>query len=508
MKLVTRRDWVRNLGGSVLGVPLSISRGEAEVTPEVLRFQPEIEPLVALMERTPREKCAEMVVEQMRRGVSYRQLLAALFLAGVRNINPRPPGFALHCVFVIHSAHIIGLESPSSSRLLPLFYALDNFKSAQERDARAGDYVMCSIQRALPAPERAAAELAAAMESWDQERGERAIVSLARHRGAAEILDSLWEYGARDYRNIGHKAIYAANAARTLNAIGWQYAEPVLRSLVLSLLDFGPDRHVNGYAFEDQCYSGNRKLVKETYSRLAAGWSGGNEDLEATGAVLESIRKSAPGEACQETSARLVKGAATAASVWDAVHLGAAELTMRCHPGAIIVGLHAVTSANALHHAWLAAASSQLRYLLLLQAVGWMTQFRAWAEQRQSGLRALKITELEGQNEAKSLDEALGAILSDIPEAADAAARRAFSLAREPAAREMFFTAAAGSVVGRADEVHYYKYQAALIEDVPLVSPRWRPHLSAAAVYYLKGKQAPESLPIQRAREALKKLAV
>jgi hypothetical protein len=35
-------------------------------------------------------------------------------LAGIRNINPRPPGFALHCVFVIHSAHIISLEAPAS----------------------------------------------------------------------------------------------------------------------------------------------------------------------------------------------------------------------------------------------------------------------------------------------------------------------------------------------------------------------------------------------------------
>ncbi len=38
----------------------------------------------------------------------------------------------------------------------------------------------------------------------------------------------MWEYGARDFRNIGHKAIYAANAWRTLQAIGWRHAEPVL----------------------------------------------------------------------------------------------------------------------------------------------------------------------------------------------------------------------------------------------------------------------------------------
>src|SRR5215468_12579255 len=133
---ITRRDLLQCVSGT-LASPLLLSRSEAQVTPEVLRFSAEIEPLVRLIENTPREKCAEMAVEQLRRGVSYRQVLAALFLAGIRNVNPRPPGFALHCVFVIYSAHLISLEAPADSRLLPLFYALDDFKASQERDAKA-----------------------------------------------------------------------------------------------------------------------------------------------------------------------------------------------------------------------------------------------------------------------------------------------------------------------------------------------------------------------------------
>jgi len=58
-----------------------------------------------------------MAVGQLRRSVSYRQFLAALFLAGIRNVNPRPPGFALHCVFIIHAAHLLGLEAPAEVRL-------------------------------------------------------------------------------------------------------------------------------------------------------------------------------------------------------------------------------------------------------------------------------------------------------------------------------------------------------------------------------------------------------
>ncbi|HEX2523489.1 MAG TPA: hypothetical protein VHP35_15305, partial [Terriglobia bacterium] len=135
MKPISRRDVFCGLTSAALcGVtralasPILLSREAAQVTPGLMKFRPEIEPLVSLIERTPRGQCAEMVVDQLRQGVSYRQLLAALFLAGIRNINPRPPGFALHCVFVIHSAHIISLEAPADLRLLPLFFALDDFK--------------------------------------------------------------------------------------------------------------------------------------------------------------------------------------------------------------------------------------------------------------------------------------------------------------------------------------------------------------------------------------------
>src|SRR5262245_53926884 len=202
---VSRRDAI-----GALVSPLLLSRLDAEVTPEVVQFRPEIEPLVQLIERTPREKCAEMAVEQLRNGVSYRQMLGALFLAGIRNVNPRPPGFALHCVFVIHSAHLIGMEAPADSRLLPLFYALDNFKTAQARDAgpQGDDYVMRPIRGPLPAPEKAAADLAAALETWDGERAERAAATMARHGLVSAAFEMLWRYGARDYRNIGHKAIY------------------------------------------------------------------------------------------------------------------------------------------------------------------------------------------------------------------------------------------------------------------------------------------------------------
>jgi hypothetical protein len=495
----------REVFQSLLTTPILLSRTDAEVTPALLRYRPEIEPLVAAFETVPRQKSAELLADYLRRGTPYRQLMAALFLAAVRNINPRPPGFALHAVFVIHSAHLIGMEAPPDARVLPLFYALDNFKAAQERDAKqtSGDYSMQPIRGPLPSGARAAADFAEAMEAWDAERAERAVVSLARNGSAAEVFEMLRRYGARDYRNIGHKAIFVANAYRTLDAIGWQDAEPVLRSLVLGLLDFGRQQQVNGYKFDDQCYLGNLKHLKATFPKLDPAWSSQRSDAAGTRAMVELLRTSEPGAACDHVAASLRQGKAAADMVWDAVHLAAAELAMRARGGARIVGIHAVTSANGLHHAYLAAASAETRFLVLLQAVGWMGQFRKWTEAREENLPSVKIENLE----PAAGNPAVAEIFAGVPERLDASTGMVMRLARDIPARQAFLTAALRFTLTKADEVHYYKYLAALIEDIALVSTRWQPHLHAAVLYYVKGANDRESPVMERARAVIKSLS-
>ena len=94
------------------------------------------------LEETPRERLLEEVAARIKRGLSYRELLAALLLAGVRNIQPRPVGFKFHAVLVVNSAHLASLASPDSDRWLPIFWALDYFKDSQSRDVSEGDWTM------------------------------------------------------------------------------------------------------------------------------------------------------------------------------------------------------------------------------------------------------------------------------------------------------------------------------------------------------------------------------
>jgi hypothetical protein len=79
---------------------------------KTLRISAELEPSVRLLEETTRERLLEEVGARIRRGLSYQKVLAALLLAGVRNIQPRPVGFKFHAVLVVNSAHLASIASP------------------------------------------------------------------------------------------------------------------------------------------------------------------------------------------------------------------------------------------------------------------------------------------------------------------------------------------------------------------------------------------------------------
>src|SRR6185295_17254136 len=182
-----------------------VSAAEAKLKPDMVRLHPEIEPLVRLLEDTPRERVLEEVASRIKRGTSYREVLAALLLAGVRNIQPRPVGFKFHAVLVVNSAHLASLASPESDRWLPIFWAIDQFKASQAADVREGDWTMAPVdEAAVPLGDRAKAAFIAAMDNWDEAAADAAVVGLARSAGAEDLFEIFARYGVRDFRDIGH----------------------------------------------------------------------------------------------------------------------------------------------------------------------------------------------------------------------------------------------------------------------------------------------------------------
>ncbi len=119
---------------------------------ERVQLRAEIEPVVRALEETPRERVVDEFARRIREGLSYRDVVAALLLAGVRNVQPRPSvGFKFHAVLVVNSAHLASLASPDEDRWLPIFWALDYFKSSQARDVREGNWTMQPVdESAVP----------------------------------------------------------------------------------------------------------------------------------------------------------------------------------------------------------------------------------------------------------------------------------------------------------------------------------------------------------------------
>src|SRR3954471_4973256 len=215
----------------------SVSAAEAKLPAHMVQLHPDIEPLVRLLENTPRARVLEEVAAKIKRDTTYREVLAALMLAGVREIQPRPVGFKFHAVLVVNSAHLASLAGPDSDRWLPIFWAINQFKNSQDADVREGDWKMAPVdEAAVPPGHRARQAFIEAMDCWDEAAADAAVAGFVRSAGEDELFDVFCRYGARDFRDIGHKAIYVANSFRTLGVIGWHHAEPVLRSLAYALL--------------------------------------------------------------------------------------------------------------------------------------------------------------------------------------------------------------------------------------------------------------------------------
>src|SRR5262249_18907531 len=147
--------------------------------------------LVRLLEETPRASLLEEVAARIQKGLTYRELLAALLLAAVHNVQPRPSvGFKFHAVLVVNSAHLASISSPDRERWLPIFWALDYFKGQQAEEERTSGWKLGPVNEARVPPARKARQVfLSAMENWDEEAADTAVAGLARSAGAAEILE-------------------------------------------------------------------------------------------------------------------------------------------------------------------------------------------------------------------------------------------------------------------------------------------------------------------------------
>lgn len=475
-----------------------VSAAESNLDPKIVQLRPEIEPLVRLIEQTDRDRLLEEVADRVDHGTSYQEVLAALMLAGVRNIQPRPSvGFKFHAVLVVNSAHLASLSSPDEDRWLPIFWALDNFKSSQARDVQEGNWTMAPVDESrMPRATKAADAFRQAMDKWDEGAADAAIASLARNAGAADVFETFFRYGARDFRSIGHKAIYVANSWRTLQCIGWQHAEPVLRSLAYALLnhDGEPNPSENDLA-PDRPWQRNQELAQ----KIRPEWQEGEPSREATEELLSTLRTGSYEEVTDLVVEQLNRGVAPQ-SVWDGLLDGAGELLMR-QPG--IVALHAMTSTNALRFAYQASGDDNTRRLMLLQNAAFLPLFREAMGGRGQVRDDRFVDRLEPMPMSEGGPGAIEEIFAEVSRDRLTAAQKILGYLEGEQPAKPLIDAARKLVFLKGNDSHDYKFSSAVLEDYYHVSPKWRDRFLAASVFNLPGSGDRDNDLVQRIRSAL-----
>jgi hypothetical protein len=501
-----RRGFLRGAatGGTMLGLGglsflselPAISAAEARLSAGTVPLQPDMEPLVRLLEETPREQLLEVVGARVRGGLSYQQILAALLLAGVRNIQPRPSvGFKFHAVMAVNSVYQASLWAADADRWLALFWAIDYFKDSQARNLKESGWTMKPVAAGrLPEVSKAHQAFRQAMDNWDEAAADAAAAGLARTAGSSEVFELLYRYGARDFRSIGHKAIFVANTQRVLEQVGWRHAEPVVRSLAYALLSHEGENPSRRDAPADHPWRRNQTLA----AQIPGDWQNGKPSSEATVELLAALRRDSPDAVCDVTVQLLRRGTAPR-SLWDALFCGAAELLL-CQPG--IVALHSVTTTNAMHRAYQTSGDDQSRRLLLLQTAAFVTMFRQ-AMAGRGRLPEKPIDRLESIPVSGDGSKAVEEIFAEIGRDRHVAVRKTLAYLQAKGSAEDFMGTARRLILLKGSDPHDYKFSVAALEDYYHISPAWRDRYLAAAALQLRGSAEGDNAIVHRIRAAV-----
>jgi hypothetical protein len=322
-----------------------------------------------------------------------------------------------------------------------------------------------------------------------------AVTGFSRSASSQEVFDEFCRLGARDFRSIGHKAIYVANSWRTLNCIGWHHAEPVLRSLAYALLNREGDDPIQGDPVADRPYRRNVGLV----GQIRTGWVDGKPDEGATLEMLATLRQGSFTDASDKVIELLNREVAPQ-SIWDAMFAGAGEL-LASEPG--IVGLHTLTTTNAMAYCFNATNVDETRRLIMLQNAAFLTMFRdrmpARGEVRNTQIDEWTPAPLDSQDKQAAVEE----IFADIRDDGKRAAGKLLGFLAQHQDPKAIIDAARRLVFLKGDDSHDYKFSEAVLEDCYHVSPHWQNRFLAASSYWLRGSTEPDNSLVARTRAAL-----
>jgi hypothetical protein len=487
---MNRRKFIHTAGAAGLGLTSRLGLSESGGS---------VPMLLKLLEDSPRERLPRELVRQIHGGLRYEDLLAALTLAATRNVQPYPDvGFKYHSVMMLRSIHLTTQHLAATEKWLPIVWAVDYFKDTQAQERATSGWHMPALPAAANATantDAARRSLIAALDKWDHEAADVAIVQYARSAGLEETFAVLFPYGARDLREIGHKAITVSNAHSllTLNP----QAVSVLRSTVAALVNSESDPNPATHDLAaDRPWRANRERLQQ----IPRSWKQGHDDPGARVELRSALYRVSPEDAGKVIVEMLQRGIAPDA-MWQVMFETAAELLLH-QPG--IVPLHAQTTGNALHYAYRVSADEPTQQLALLQCAAFVALFR---EMTNTGEQAVDLQKLQTQPlERGAQQQPIEEIFSDVSiQHRMQAAGKSLGYLRNGGDSASLIAAARHHLVYGAVEAHDYKFTEAVLDNYDQFpqSEDWRSRFLSAGMAYFK---APTRAPVPVVSETLERL--
>ena len=235
---MNRRTFIQAAGATGVGLTGELRPAEANAPGAAL---------LKLLEDSPPEHLPRALAQRIRGGLRYEELLATLTWAAVRNVQPYPVvGYKYHSVMVLRSIDASTEHLSSPERWLPIIWAADYFKSAQAEERASSAWRQPQRHAsAVDGDAAARGRLIAALEHWDRDAADAAMVNYAAVAPMEEIFSLLFG----EVIGVASNEILptAALGICCLLAIAFLYRPLLLTSL---LPDVGEARGIRPYRME------------------------------------------------------------------------------------------------------------------------------------------------------------------------------------------------------------------------------------------------------------------
>ncbi len=359
----TRRQFLAELGsgtliaavGSTAALDLGLATAAAvESEPARLTFGP-LEKLVAVMQETPADKIVSAVVEELKRGTTPRQLVAAAALANARTFGGEDyVGF--HTLMALAPAYHLSRGLPAALQPLPIIKVIYRNASRIQECGGASHEVLRPVAPATLSPGQPGGEaLLEQVRGKDMPAAERTFAALAA-RGPEEALNDVL-FAVQDNTEV-HRTVLPYRSWDLLSLIGMEHAHTLLRQSVHYCVK--SERDWKHTAESDKPRTLLPKLLDQY--RLIGKPSGQRQADDAWVEHLSrTIFEGSAEQAADAAAAALAEGM-SADAIGEAISLAANQLVLRdagrtpreAQPNKPVgsvhgdsIGVHACDSANA-----------------------------------------------------------------------------------------------------------------------------------------------------------------